>query len=73
MREILDNLKKSRVEVPLDSHLQLCKSILEWLLSYKVTSSNLEERVTNQCQNKSHKDFMAQTGFVRSLFKVKNK
>ena len=36
-----DNLKKSLVEVPLDFHLQLCKSILEWLLSYEVTSSNL--------------------------------
>ena len=55
MREILDNLKKSRVEVPLDSHLQLCKSILEWLLSYKVTSSNLEERVTNSARTSNIK------------------
>ena len=42
-----DNWKKSLVEVPLDFHLQLCKSILEWLLSYEVTSSNLRERVIN--------------------------
>ena len=40
-RFFFDNLKISLVEVPFRFYLQLCKSILEWLLSYEVTSCNL--------------------------------
>ena len=54
-------------------HLQLCKNILEWLLSYEVISFNLQESVINHCQNKYSKDFITITGFLRSLLKVKNK
>ena len=40
-RFFFESFKKSLVEVPFHFHLQLCKSILEWLLSFEVTSSNL--------------------------------
>ena len=51
-RFFFDNLKKSLLEVPLHFHLQPWRSILEWLLSYEVTSCNLLERVINQYRNK---------------------
>ena len=35
------NLTKSLVEVSFHFHLQLCKNILEWLLSYEVSSCKL--------------------------------
>ena len=38
-----DNLKKPLVEVSLHFHLQLSKSVFEWLLSYEVTSGRKEQ------------------------------
>ena len=40
-RFFFDNLKKSLVEVCFHFYQQLCKNILEWLLSYEITSCNL--------------------------------
>ena len=47
-----DNLRKSPVVVSFHFHRRRCKSILEWLLSYEVTSWSFWESVKNQCQNK---------------------
>ena len=40
-RFFFDNLKKPLVEVSFHFHLQLCRNILQWQLSYEVTSCNL--------------------------------
>ena len=47
-RLFFDNLKKSLVEAPFHFHQQLCKNILEWLLSYEVTSCNSNKPVPEQ-------------------------
>ena len=44
----LITLKKSLVEVFLHFHLQFFENILEWLLSYEVTSCNLTKLVPEQ-------------------------
>ena len=43
-----DNFKKSLVETSFHFHLQLCKKILEWQLSYEVTSCNLTSARTSK-------------------------
>ena len=41
-RFFFDNLKKFLAEVSFHHHLQLCKNIFEWLVSYEVTSCKKE-------------------------------
>ena len=68
-RSLFDNLKKFLADVSFHFHLQLCKIIFEWLVSYV----RKKEGVRNQCQNKWNKDFLTKTGFLRSLFILTNK
>ena len=68
-RSFYDNLKKFLAKVSFHFHLQLCKIIFEWLVSYV----RKKEGVRNQCQNKWNKDFLTKTGFLRSLLITINK
>ena len=64
-----DKLKKFLAEVSFHFHLQLCKNLIECLVSYV----RKKERVRNQCQNKWNKDFLIKAGFLKSLFLIINK
>ena len=50
-------------------HLQVCKNVFEWLVSYV----RKKERLRSQCQNKWKKDFLTKTDFLRSSFTIINK
>ena len=67
-RFLFDDFKKFLAEVSFHFHLELCKNIFEWLVFYL----SKKERARNQCQNKWNKDFLTETGFLRSLFLIIN-
>ena len=67
-RFLFDNLKKFLAELSFHFHRQLWKKI-EWLVSYV----RKKESIRKQSHSKWNKDFLTETGFLRSLLLIINK